>query len=86
MRLWDGTTGLPIATLEGHSGYVNALSFSPDGSRLASSGSRDETVRLWYGTTGLPIATLEGHSGYVNALSFSPTVLDLLLRDRETRQ
>ena len=71
VRLWDGSTGVPIATLEGHSESVVSLSFSPDGSRLAS-GSHDETVRLWDCASGVPIATLEGHSDSVWSLSFSP--------------
>ena len=71
VRLWDGATGVPIATLEGHSYSVTSLLFSPDGSRLAS-GSWDNTVRLWDSATGVPIATLEGHSSYVTSLSFSP--------------
>ena len=71
MRLWNGATGVPIATLEGHSNPVTSLSFSPDGSRLAS-GSYDETVRLWDGATGVPIVALRGHPGAVTSLSFSP--------------
>ena len=71
MRLWDGSTGVPIATLEGQSESVVSLSFSPDGSRLAS-GSDDSTVRLWDGASGVPVATLGGHSRSVASLSFSP--------------
>ena len=71
VRLWDGSTGVLIADLTGHSDSVVSLSFSPDGSRLAS-GSKDKTVRLWDGVSGVPIATLEGHSKYVTSLSFSP--------------
>ena len=35
--------GMP---LEGHSGYVISVAFSPDGSRIVS-GSRDNNIRLW---------------------------------------
>lgn len=39
-------TGALLATLEGHTGWVKGVAFSPDGMRLAS-GSYDETIRLW---------------------------------------
>ena len=71
MRLWDCASGVPIATLEGHSDFVTSLSFLSDGSQLAS-GLDDSTVRLWDGALGVPIATLEGHSRPVTSLSFSP--------------
>jgi WD40 repeat protein len=34
------------ATLDGHSGSVTSVAFSPDGKTLAS-GSRDQTIILW---------------------------------------
>ena len=60
-----------VAVLHGHSASVVAITYSPNGSRLAL-GSDDNTVRLWDGATGVPIATLEGHSSPVSSLSFSP--------------
>jgi WD40 repeat protein len=33
-------------TLEGHSGSVNSVFFSPDGQKLAS-GSNDNTIKIW---------------------------------------
>ncbi|MYG81280.1 MAG: hypothetical protein F4187_05705 [Gemmatimonadetes bacterium] len=44
--MWDVVTGQLITTLEGHSGGISSLMFSPDGSTLAS-GSWDHTVLLW---------------------------------------
>ena len=41
--MWDLATGAQLQTLEGHSGAVTSVVFSPDGARLAS-GSHDESV------------------------------------------
>lgn len=45
------TWGLELQKLEGHTKPVAAVSFSPDGSLLASASS-DNTVRLWRVSTG----------------------------------
>ena len=46
VELWDTATGQKVQTFKGHFGPVNALAFSPDGTRLATGGA-DGTLRLW---------------------------------------
>ncbi len=58
-------------TLTGHKPYVRSVSFSPDGTLLAS-GSDDDTIRLWDVATGEEIRTLTGHTSVVTSVSFSP--------------
>jgi serine/threonine protein kinase len=60
-----------LRTLEGHSGWVRSVAFSPNGATLAS-GSDDKTLVLWDVQTGQQLRTLEGHTGVVYSLAFSP--------------
>ena len=57
--------------LEGHSGHVYSVAFSPDGCTLAS-GSADQTIKLWDMETHREIATLKGHSNTIDSVAFSP--------------
>jgi serine/threonine protein kinase len=66
-RIFDSS----LLTLKGHTGFVNAVSWSPDGSRLLT-GSGDRTAKVWDAKTGAEVLTLKGHTNGVHAVSWSP--------------
>ncbi len=70
IKIWDLAGGQARATLRAHSGAVTSVAFSPDGLRLAASGS-DGTVRLWEPAAGQEILALYGHQGAVAQVVFS---------------
>ena len=68
---YDDRSDWFIGTLQGHTGWVYSVSYSPDGSRIAS-GSGDDTVRIWSAATGAHLRTLDGHMSDVRSVSYSP--------------
>jgi WD40 repeat protein/class 3 adenylate cyclase len=63
--------GRELLTLDGHTGLVMTVSFSPDGKQLATT-SQDMSVKLWDAETGEELKTLTGQTHFGSRVVFSP--------------
>ncbi len=71
VTVWSTRTWTMVERLQGHTGSVIGLDWSPDGTRIAT-GANDGTARIWDAATGQQILELAGHSGLVANVAFSP--------------
>jgi WD40 repeat protein/serine/threonine protein kinase len=71
IEVWE--SNISLFTLEGHTGAVNDLAYSPDGDLLASVGV-DQSVILWDIATRAPLLPpLNVHEAIVQAVAFEPS-------------
>jgi WD40 repeat protein len=71
LRIWDAATGRQLLSFPAPWGVL-ALSWSPDGKRLASANWWDKTVGVWDPAAGKEMLTLRGHPERVFSAAFSP--------------
>ncbi|MBZ3884726.1 WD repeat and SOCS box-containing protein 2 [Sciurus carolinensis] len=73
IKIWEVQTGLLLLNLSGHQDVVRDLSFTPSGSLILVSASRDKTLRIWdLNKHGKQIQVLSGHLQWVYCCSISP--------------
>jgi len=70
VRVWDLSTCKKVAELVGHTGYLNTVTVSPDGS-LCASGGQDGTAMLWDLKDAKRLYSLEA-GDTIHSLVFSP--------------
>jgi WD40 repeat protein len=68
---WQRMCHLELFTLIGHRAEIRAVSWSPDGRRLAT-GSADGTAKVWDAASGRQLLTLKGHTSPLWSVSWSP--------------
>jgi len=91
VKVWNLNQCKLRTTLEGHTGYVNTVTVSPDGS-LCASGGKDGTAMLWDLNEGRHLSSLVA-GDIINALVFSPvrywlcaaTASDIKIWDLESK-
>jgi guanine nucleotide-binding protein subunit beta-2-like 1 protein len=70
VKVWSLRDCKLRTNLPGHTGYINTVTISPDGS-LCASGGKDGIAMLWDLNLGKHLYTLEA-GDIINALAFSP--------------
>jgi WD40 repeat protein/serine/threonine protein kinase len=68
---WQRLCHLELHTFIGHRAKVTAVSWSPDGKRLATA-SGDGTAKLWEAASSRELLTLKGHMSAVLSVCWSP--------------
>jgi WD40 repeat protein len=82
-KAWPKSLPPEARVLQGHSGPVLRVVFSPDGRRIASCGAEsegdlateqvsDDAIRIWDTQTGAQLMTLAEHTSTVLALAWAP--------------
>ncbi len=62
---------IEVITQEKIQGIITILTYSPDGSLIASGSAKENTIKIWDLNSGKIIGKLEGHDGATTSLQFN---------------
>lgn len=82
VQIWQINVPQLTQTLEGHTGTVTCVSFSPNVEFVAS-GSEDKTVIVWGLVLGLVVNTFKGHAAAVNCVVVMMDSRRIISADRD---
>lgn len=83
IRIWSMSEKRIVVLLGGHAGTVSAMSWSPDGSALVSSGRTDLSLRLWNTAVGSLEAEWGDHTDLITAVVWSPDGTQIVSGSRD---
>jgi WD40 repeat protein len=73
VKVWDAKTLKVTATFSNYIGMVNALTFSPDGKRVASASVGEEKIlAVWDAGTGADVHVFRDNLSHVHQVRYSP--------------
>ena len=75
MRLWNALSGAIIFVLEGHTSYVNSVSFCHDDTKLISASNN---ISFWSVQTGTLLKTIESSSSFAVFSSIDDEIIACL--------
>lgn len=70
LQTYQLSTGAIDLNITAHPGWVTAVAYSPDGSRIVTGGN-DDKIKVW-DTLGNVLDTLTGHIGDISSVQYSP--------------
>jgi serine/threonine protein kinase/WD40 repeat protein len=83
LRVWDMQTTKLLQMMRVFLLAPHAITFSPDGRRLAAGGDGREAVKLWNTATWQEVATLAGEGSLFYFVAFSPDGQTLMARNSQ---
>jgi WD40 repeat protein len=79
--MWDAETGQEVMTITGHSGSIQSVAISPDGTQIASADTGDVTIKFWNVANGAMLQSISiqerGTRAFASLLAYSPDGLRL---------
>ena len=73
LKIWHGADAALLRSFPGHTSAVASVTFSPDGSLIASGGGLDNQLKIWRVADGQWVRTITGNNRFgMRSVAFSP--------------